>query len=312
MSRIESRTQKEGRPIMALKDYTPSFSRRSQPPVVAETEPATQSSGPSSLNERPSTRIEALMTIRAYRDHFTDNPGATIPGSLHRPQMLTEDPDEPLIDRPLGHGLEITTRLGAGQFDPQVTAHVDPYTQKIDQASLQCSSDIGKATYDLSRTRPSDAALLNAVDEKFEREGAGMRAELDDWVSEQRADSPPGTYMIGDLYQVANEAGYDHDEVDMMLYQQEFAVPDHLAQKLVGLGYTNFHGDQTVPAASPGEYESDPESLQPPGTSRSPEVQNLVERIGARLSIDNDRPGFAAAGHGNQPTRDDADADFQR
>lgn len=282
---------------------------------MAETEPATQSAGPNSLNDRPSTRIEALMTIRAYREHFTDNPGATIPDSLHRQQMLTQDPDEPLIDRPLGHGLELSTRLGPGRFDPLVTAHVDPYTQKIDQASLQCLSDIGKATYDLSRTRPSDAALLNAIDDKFEREGASMRAELDDWVAEQRADSPPGTYMIGDLYQVAHEAGYDHDEVDLMLYQQEFAVPDHLAEKLVGLGYTNFHGDQTAPAASasPGEHESDPESLQPPGTSRSPEVQNLVERIGARLSIDNDRPEVAAAANDNpQPTRDDADADFQR
>lgn len=300
---------------MALKDYTPSFSRRSQPPVVAETEPATQSSGPSSLNERPSTRIEALMTIRAYRDHFTDNPGATIPGSLHRPQMLTEDPDEPLIDRPLGHGLEITTRLGAGQFDPQVTAHVDPYTQKIDQASLQCSSDIGKATYDLSRTRPSDAALLNAVDEKFEREGAGMRAELDDWVSEQRADSPPGTYMIGDLYQVANEAGHDKDDVDMMLYQEEFAVPDHLADRLVDLGYTNFRGDQAAPETVKAAPAADlgPESLQPPGTSRSPEVQNLITSISARLSIDNsDRSRPVSASRDDQAGRDDADADYQR
>lgn len=300
---------------MALRDYIPNFSRsQGAEPPQPET---TTASPPQSLTQPASSRFAGLQLIAEYRKHFNETPGATIPGAFKRPQMLEagDDPENRLIERPIARGLRLHASLGISVHDPVIAADIDPYSQKISTARIQCASETGPAKHDLDRQASKDKAIFAALEVKFEREGAPVRAELDNWIAEQRADSPPGTYMMGDLYQVAAEAGHDEDDVDMMLYQEEFAVPDDLADRLVDLGYSNFRGDQAAPETvkSAPATGLGPESLQPPGTSRSPEVQNLITSISARLSIDNsDRSRPVSASRDDQAGRDDADAGFQR
>lgn len=187
------------------------------------------------------TRIEAMLAIRDEIERFNADPAANIAGPLQR---VVETTDDGQVRSQLA-GTRLTTAPATAQA-PYILADFDTFSAELTCITLVCESLTGTVTRSLAMRDSKNRRLIHAVCRKFAVDGQELYAQMQRFAAEYRARMQPGCYLTTDLYAVGRGIGYNAEDVDLMLYGNDYAVPDELGRRLVALGYTNFYGEDSV------------------------------------------------------------------